>query len=376
MRLLTLAVRNLLRRRIRSLLTILGIAVAIATVISLVGVADGFQRSFLDLFEHQAIDLVVIRTGRFEGYTGSLNEELGPQIRALPGVRAVSGGLMEVVSFEDLDLYGVPVQALQADSFRLDAFNLLAGSRLNADDRKKIMLGKIIARNLGKTVGDLVEVVEDEPYEVVGVYESFNVFENGTIIMLLPELQDLMDRAGQVTAFSVRVTDATDRQAMESLRRRIEDLDDGVTAMPAEQYVRTIGQIRLARSVAWLISAIALVIGSLGMLNTMAMSVLERSGEIGVLRALGWPKHRIVRMILIESELLSLVGAAAGAIAAAAVVGMLGRLPITSGLIDSRLTPQVVGLGFAVSIGVGLIGGCYSAYLAARLLPATTLRHE
>ena len=108
----------------------------------------------------------------------------------------------------------------------------------------------------------------------------------------------------------------------------------------------------------------------------MAMSVMERSSEIGVLRALGWPKRRIVRMILIESELLSLVGAAAGSIAAIAVVGFLGRLPTTSGLIDGRLTPRVVGLGFAVSIGVGLIGGCYSAYLAARLLPAKTLRHE
>ena len=103
---------------------------------------------------------------------------------------------------------------------------------------------------------------------------------------------------------------------------------------------------------------------------------MERTGEIGVLRALGWPKRRIVRMILIESELLSLVGAAVGSIAAVAVVATLGRMPITSGLIDGRLSPQVVALGFAVSIGVGLIGGCYSAYLAARLLPATALRHE
>ena len=83
------------------------------------------------------------------------------------------------------------------------------------------MLGKIIARNLGKTVGDVVEVVEDEPYEVVGVYESFNVYENGTILMLLDELQELMDRAGQVTGFSLRATDPTDREAIESLSHRI-----------------------------------------------------------------------------------------------------------------------------------------------------------
>ncbi len=376
MRLLTLVVRNLLRRRIRSLLTVSGIALAIATVVSLVGVAEGFQRSFLDLFRHQAIDLVVVRTGRFEGYTGSLDERLGPQIRSRPGVRAGSAGVMEVVSFEDLDLYGVPVQALSANSFRFDAYDLVEGRRLHALDRKKIMLGKIVAQNLGKTVGDVVEVVEDEPYEVIGIYESFNVYENGMIVMLLGELLELMDRAGQVSGFSIRMADPTDRRSVENLRRRVEALDKHVTALPAEQYVRTIGQIRLARSVAWLISIIALVIGSLGMLNTMVMSVMERTGEIGVLRALGWPKRRIVRMILIESELLSLVGAAAGSIAAVAVVATLGRMPITSGLIDGRLTPQVVGLGFAVSIGVGLVGGCYSAYLAARLLPATTLRHE
>ena len=80
---------------------------------------------------------------------------------------------MEVVSFEDLDLYGVPVQALSADSFRFDVYDLVEGRRLHALDRKKIMLGKIVAQNLGKTVGDVVEVVEDEPYEVIGIFESF-----------------------------------------------------------------------------------------------------------------------------------------------------------------------------------------------------------
>ena len=127
---------------------------------------------------------------------------------------------------------------------------------------------------------------------------------------------------------------------------------------------------------AWLTSAVAVLIGGFGMLNTMLMSVLERVGEIGVLRAIGWRKSRVVRMVLGEALLLSLAGAALGAAGAVGLTRWLSTFPAVGGLIAGNIAPVVLGEGFAVALALALLGGVYPAYRAARLLPTEALRHE
>jgi putative ABC transport system permease protein len=123
-------------------------------------------------------------------------------------------------------------------------------------------------------------------------------------------------------------------------------------------------------------SAIALIIGAVGVLNTMIMSVLERTREIGILRAIGWRKIRVVRLILYESVLLSLLGAAVGIGAAVVLTRALTWWPVVNGLVRGDVAPAVIIQGFLIALAVGLIGGAYPAYRGAHLLPTEALRHE
>jgi putative ABC transport system permease protein len=140
--------------------------------------------------------------------------------------------------------------------------------------------------------------------------------------------------------------------------------------------VNNIQQIKLARGVAWAISAIAVVIGAIGMLNTMVMSVAERVREIGTLRAIGWTKHRVMSIIFCESILLSVGGAALGTVAAVGLTKFLSSLPVTSGVIQGRIAPFVMVQGVFVAILVGASGAAFPAFWGASQAPAEAMRKK
>ena len=156
------------------------------------------------------------------------------------------------------------------------------------------MLGRILALNLGKKVGDDLDIA-GEAFRVIGVYESNSLFESGALIVPLATLQRMMGREGQVTGFVIQSRSA-DPGAIADLRKRIEAEIAGVAATPARDYVRRDVQLRLAKVMAWATTVLALTLGSVGMLNTMIMAVFERTQEIGVLRALGWRRSRVLRL--------------------------------------------------------------------------------
>jgi putative ABC transport system permease protein len=231
--------------------------------------------------------------------------------------------------------------------------------------------------------------IEGEPFQVAGIFDSFNVYENGSAVIPLRDLQKLMDQPGQVNEFQI-VLDAggtgsdNGRQGSiaQEVARRIETLKDeaghklGLAAMPTQEYINGSTELRFSRGMAWMTSTIALVIGAVGLLNTMIMSVMDRTQEIGVLRAIGWRRSRIVRMIRWESLLISLAGALVGTMAAILLTRILFHMPAAQGFVRHDLPLSVIGLGMLMAVVVGLLGGAYPALRGANLPPTEALRYE
>jgi len=376
MHFLTLVWRNMTRRWLRSTLTIVAVALAIGAMVALVGIADGFVASFMDVYLGVGIDMIVVRTGVQERINSGLDAEMGEKIRQVPGVVDVVPSLLDVISFEKQDLYGVPLRGMAADSRLVTELHVTQGRFLRADDHQAAMIGQGLANNLGKKLGDSIELYEQEEYKIVGIFESHNVFDNGAIVVLLSDLQRLMDRPDQVTGFAVSVAEPNNPQLIERVGKDIEAIGPGLTAMSIKDHVSSISQIRAVQGMAWLTALIGLIVGAIGVLNTMFMSVLERTREIGILRAIGWRRGRIIRMILSESILVSVIGAALGTLGAVGLTKYLASLPAASGVVEGTIPWSVIIEGWGLAVLVGLVGAIYPAVRSARLLPTAALRHD
>lgn len=385
MHFLTFILRNLTRRPTRSTLTVLGLTVAVASMIALLGITSNLLNSVQSSFERRGIDLVVQQAGKSSGLNSDFREYLVDEARKIKGVKAVDFAVVNLIDLTRGDnSEQVMIQGWRPDNFAFEEPGIITGRKLEWGDRNKVILGKTLADNLNKKVGDTVAFGGSENlYEVIGILKNNVVFDEGSAIVSLEDGRKLTHV--QVTAFSVRVAKSsleTADQEVEAVREQIQNLVDPkdtsvrlVARTPAE-YVASLTHLRMIRAIAWLISAIAVVIGVIGLLNTMAMSVLERTQEIGILRAVGWPPLRVIRMVLGEATLLSFAAAIGGTISAALAMHFLTLSSKVNGFIEGGLTLGVVAEGIGITLLIGLLGGVYPAIRAARLLPTEAIRHD
>ena len=388
MHFVTFILKNLTRRPVRTALTVLGLAVAVGSMIALLALSYNVEKSVESAFDRRRVDLIVMQAGKSSGLNSDFGEDLVERTRQLPEVVQASEGVVDMadVTRASGGVDPVLIQGWKADNFGFEDIQILSGRKFEAGERHKVMLGGTLATNLNKKVGDKLVLGgdTDNPYEVIAVFKSFVVFEQGGAIVPFKDAQVITGKRGRVTGFSVRVKKSSPDSAaeVEQVRQQIDALRDPddptvrLSAQTPETYVNSVSQLKLIRAVSWLVSVIALAIGVISMLNTMAMSVLERTQEIGILRAVGWPRGRVIRMILGEAVILAVAAALAGTAIAFFGMQALTLSPKVNGFIDPELAPAVIARGVGITVLMGVIGGAYPAYRAARLLPTEALRHD
>lgn len=388
MRFFTFVLKNLLRRRVRTTLTMMGMAVAMCMAVALMGMADSFKRSFLELYEGRSVALMVIDGAAMNPMTGNLPDKLGAEITAIEGVTSCCPGLVDMVSINDDSSKMVNVQGWPAGNYMFDELKLLKGDRLNASHKgkKSVMIGRDLAANSKLGVGNELEL-SGCTCRIVGEFETYSGIENSMIVMLLDDLQEIQGKKGKITGCTVRLADNSDAniarvraviegEVAQRLGLARENGKSKLRAIPPGDYIRNSMHVKLVTGFTWAVSVVAILMGSIVMLNTMIMSVFERTREIGILRAIGWRPSRIMRMILMESVLLCIGGGIVGTLGGMGLIWGLSRLPIVSGAIQSALSPVIILEGFAFAVLIGLIGAAYPAYRGASLLPTEAIRHE
>lgn len=367
------ALKNILRRRLRTALTLSGVALGITAFVALVGFSRSFEQEWLKIYEGSGTDLVVVR-GTF--LNTSLDESLGAKLRSLPEVVDAVPNVMNIMDLTP-EINAV-IYGWLDDSFDLDPMVILSGRRFRGEGAE-IMLGEVLAESLNKKTGDTLEI-QGTPFEVVAVFRGRSAIETGGAVMPLRQLQRLSDLGDKVTSFRVRVRSRSAADpAPEEVRRarlRIEADFPGLRAVPAGDMARNHQVVVLARATAWGTSAIALFIGALGIANTMAMSVFERTREIGVLRALGWRCGRIMRLILLEAAMLGCAGGVLGVAGGWLALHVLASIRATANIAQSSIPAWQALQAVALAIGIGLAAGLLPAYRGARLSPVEALRYE
>ena len=375
MRFTTFIVKNLTRRPFRSTLTLIALATAIASVVALLGITQGFVKAFEDVYESHSVDIVVSRQGSADRLSSSVDEAFADKIADQAGVARTAGVLLDSLSLEDQEMYGVPAMGVAADSWLRDDYRLRSQAAADSNESRRVMLGVHVADRIGLTAGQEVMLFE-EPYLITGVFESRSTWENGSMILPLNQLQQLTDRQGQVTYINVVLEPDVMGAAAEAVIQAIEAVDPKLLAMTTDEFVSTDTRMQVASAMAWMTSIIALLIGAIGTLNTMMTSVMERTVEIGVLRAIGWPRKRVAKMVLMESLGLALLACALGAVMAIVGTNLLSQAEAAKGVLAPSIDGTVLLKGFALALFIGITGAMLPAWRAASLMPSDALQER
>lgn len=366
-----IALRNLFRRRTRTLLTALGIAIGIAAVTALTGFARGLERGWREAYNARGTDLVILKlTSRSPLPAVFELETLRPLLGA-PEIRASAALLSDMLAIEDAP--AILVFGWEQPGFLWEHLRFTAGRPPRGGGAREAALGSIAASSLGKKPGDTIQI-EFEEFRVSGVFESPALVENGAVILPLEETQRATGRPGRVNFLNLRLHDPARGAA--AVRERLAAAHPGFSALDSAEVASRNTGIEIARAMSWATSLLALAVGMFGVANTMLMSVCERTREIGILLAVGWRRRRVMGMILLESLFLSLLGGALGVAAGTAAAAALGRAELLRGRLAADLGPDLYLFAAGLCVALGLLAGLYPAWRASRLHPGEALRAE
>jgi ABC-type lipoprotein release transport system permease subunit len=359
--------RNVVRQPVRTLLTVIGIGVAMMAIVLLGAMGDGMVDMMSGLAGGLEAHLVGSETDASVDLS-KIDEGVVRRISALPGVESAEGFLTGYTTLGDLPFF--VVFGYQPRGTLVRSLRLVEGEPLTTN--RQILLGRVAAENLDVRVGQTVQLF-DSRFKIVGIYETGVPFQDGGGVVALRDAQSLFGQPRKVSFLGVRLLDPS-RAAL--VANDIESRFPEVSLSMASEFAEDLGDIQMMRASTWGIAFMALIVGGLGMANTMVMSVMERTREIGVLRALGWRKRRVLWMIVRESVILSLLGSLVG-IAVGLLLGMLlNQVPAIQGFLRLRYSAGLFVQAIGTALILGIVGGVYPAWRASRLQPVEALRYE
>ncbi len=365
--------KNLQRRPLRTLLTLGGIGMAVGAFVGLVGFSRAFEQQWMRIYSSSGTDIAVIHQTFLNT---SVDESAAARLKTLPLVAQAAPMIYNVMALTP------DVNALaygwQASSYEFESLKILAGRRFQ-DGKPEIMLGDLLAQDLNKGPGDQLEI-EGTPFTVTGVYHGPSALEADALIMPLDELQQIGSLQGKVSTIHVKLRPAPPGESPEAYMKQAEDeiesAEPGLRAVPAAERASNNQLVRLAQASAWGTSLIALLIGILGITNTMAMSVFERTCEIGILRALGWKQWQVLALIQLEAGALGLGGGLLGLLFGWCALHVLAAMPQTASIVSSSVPWLLLIEAMGIAVLAGLLAGALPAWRGARLSPVEALRHD
>jgi len=398
--------RNFTHRKIRGWLTILGILIGVAAVIALISVTQGMQDAINEQFARLGTNKIMVTSGGGEGAMGLMGSAFAAKPLTKDDLEVVkkSSGVdiateliakMGKVKFGDQTKYtfviGMPVDE-SANVFKdMQGFEAEFGRQIKEGDKYSINIGYLIGQPKGLfdkavKIGNKLEI-EGQEFKVVGIIKKLgNKGDDTQIYIPIDVVREIYNEPDKIdyiyiqTKQGLNVNDVADE--IKKDLRNFRDEKKGEETFQVQTFEQLISQVNAILNIVGIvliaISAISLIVGGVGIMNSMYTSVLERTHEIGVMKAIGARNSHILAIFMIESGLYGLVGGAVGVIIGLAMAKLAELAAISQGvsMFRASITYGLILGGLAFSFFIGCISGAAPARTASRMRPVDALRYE
>ncbi len=386
-----IGIKNLLDRRLRSSLTLIGIIIGIAAIISLISIGNGLNNAIVAQFEKMGSNILFVMPAGGLLSSGSGNSLSATDVDVLermPDFEFVTPWFSEsaTVSFgteqKNLIISGFPNDDAEARFSSMD-LTVYDGRYYTDNEENVVMLGYHAALDGFSReikINNNIEI-NNTKFRVVGIFDEVgNSDDDNRIYMPLDRARELFAKPNKVSMIYLTTKKGVDLEALAAkVTRNLERKrgDSNFEVVTPEQILSQLGTITLIVQIVVVgIGAISLLVGAIGIMNSMYTSVLERKKEIGIMKAIGARNSDILFIFLIESGLLGLVGGVLGALIGVIIAKLVGAAAQAVGftLLLIKIDPYLVLFGIAFALVIGILSGTLPARGAVRLKPVETLR--
>lgn len=390
--------QSIFSNKMRSSLTMLGIVIGVCAVVLLVSIGQGYQASMTTTFENMGASalyistttdktVTVIRPLTIDDAQALTNKTLCPSISVVSPTRSGRVTVQYGNNSSTVQATGVLPVITQIRNYQIDQGRFITDQD-NTARSNVIVLGYQTALDVFGTtppVGNSVRVAGSK-FQVIGTIQKLGGFAGDSyILMPLATMQSKIVGGINIQQIAVKATsaDLVDSaiaeitSVLEAQHHITPGASDDFTIQDMREIMNSMEQTLTTFSLFLSsVGAISLLVGGIGIMNIMLVSVTERTREVGIRKAIGARRFDVLLQFLIEAAALSLTGGVIGLLLAIGGASLMGNISLGNMSIKAEISASIVIVALAVSVGTGLISGTYPAFRAARLDPIESLRHE
>jgi len=365
-------IRSLLRNKIRTLITMLGAAVGIALFVLLTSISSGFKNQIQHIMNYYKIDIIVQSKGAATPFGSKITISDYNKISSMEEVEAVSSAVIGSIN-SSWNPYQLII-GLSSSSLFADRLGILKGRVFNENSRE-VIIGEKFAISTGFNVGNKLVLSNGDTFTIAGIYTTASSILNGAIALSIHDARRLLNRDDSVNLLFIRLKKANEQEKM------AEKINSEFPHLYATRTGDFVGQIRIIKvtdTTSAIISMIALFASCLVIINTLLMSISERTKEIGILMAIGWSRLMIMKIVIIESLIICFIGGIIGTITGFLILWLI-NLANPEGLgwwISVSNYINIFLKSIMIALLLGIISSLYPAFVATKLMPAEALRYE
>lgn len=362
--------RNILRAPLRSVMTVLGIAGGVALFVAITAITSDLQTQIANAVGAYNLEVVVYERRASSPFSSRISPA---QMGDLSG--RYGAALTPIVVGSVNETWNAYAMVIGVEPDFAKRIPLVAGERF-ANGQQQVLLGEISAQRLGLTTGRTLRL-DGQNYTISGIFRTGSRLFDGGVMTEIGHVRKMLAQSGSEGHFTLALLQTANRTTKDSMIQDITTRYPSLKAIPGTEFAGSLRLLKVVDTFARTISVVALIGTCLVVTNTLLMAVAERTREIGILMAVGWTPWLVLRMLMAESLLLCLVGAAVGNGLALVLLHVVNSMEsVGFGWVPVRLSLGLIGQSAVATLAVALMALAWPALVLWRLQPLTALRHE